>query len=631
MLDDGTMKGVLRGDARIAAHIKALYEHAKEYDRPWNEVYGRLIAFALDSQHYKVEHGFGKETRRIQPKSQILFDLLRHKGAWLKTQPIRVECKPRRPMQDLAPAELCRRLLENVAGDPLKRYKQSRNAAIDSALAASRGVMWAEWSHDAGGLYVCNTDPRHTFVAPGWTHPHDPTCPWVMREKFLTAHELRKKKKSGWRVPADLPTASQPRDVGSGGGDSTTRNVMDETGTTGDFDATPRYRVLITFFRDDPYDHRREEREPLPRDEWYLELPGGDRFPVPVEVDVNDPEWQATLPLDPETGAPPTLVIDREAPAYKRLCVVTFPDAKDGEGVAWKGDWFDGAVNEVEGPVPFPLFWYCSYYHPLRLVGQNDTLLNHTLQLLDNVTMRQAWEQVRQISTLIVTQKGALKDMDGRDFRLTDAPVQVAYADDMMANEAIKVLNASGMNPSLPAFRQMLERAGARVGTGDIPMPADRSRDVAGVTMQALQEMGDMPLRTHKMDLDLEESIFFVALLALMRAYMAEPELVHWTTDQGDPAFAELTGADLSPVHVIVGSSPDWKGLDAERVQAVAQYVGQMAPLPGGLELMAAFASSAGFSATDVQRIQQVAQSLAQQQAAMAAGGGPPPPEGQPQ
>lgn len=633
MLDDGTKVGGLSGNARIHAHVTALRDHAREFYRPWDDIYGRLLAFALDSEHYKREQGFGKETRRIQPKTQLIFDLQRHKGAWLKTQPLSIETRPRQPMDDLGAAEMGKRLLEGFVNDPMKRYKRNRNRAIDSALAASRGVMWAEWSPQAGGLYVCTDDPRLTYVAPGWTDPHDPTCPWVARDMKVTAAFLRRKKKAGWHVPSDLTPDDVKRDTDSGGQDDISRNVGDDIGTVGEGDTTPLYTITRIFFRDDPYDHVRPDMRVLPRDEWYFtDDETGEKVLLPADVDINDPEVQAQVPVSQTTGQPFRLVQEEPQPAYKRLCVVTYPYYQGRNGVAWKGDWFDGAVNEVVGPVPFPLFFYCAYYHPLRLIGTNDTLLNHTLQLLDNVTMRQAWEQVRQMAAIIVTARGVLKDSDGNDFVFTDAPVQMAYAEDAMGAEATKIIQGPGMNSALPAFREMLERAGARVGTGDIAMPSERSRDVAAATMQALQEMGDMPLRTHKMDLDMEESVFLTACLAQMRAYMTDAEMVQWTTDAGDVAMMQVRGSDLVPMNVIVGSNPDWKGVDAERVQAIAQYVGQLATLPAGPQAMAAFAPAAGFGASDVQRIQQWAQAMqmeqaAMQQAAVADGGGSPPSE----
>lgn len=632
MLDDGTRLTGLSGNERIHAHVSALREQAVEYYRAANDLYGKMLAFGLDSEHYKREQGFGRETRRIQPKTQLVFDLLRHKGAWLKTQPLRIEARPRQPMEDLGPAELAKRLLDGVTQDPLRRYKANRSLLIDSALSASRGVMWIEWSPEAGGIYFCNSDPRLTHVAPGWVHPHDPTCPWVQREQTVDAAFLRRKKKAGWHVPSDLEPDDSPRENAAAGQDATTRNVGEDNGAVPESQVVPRYTILKTFFRDDPFDHVRPETLPLPRDEWYfLDDATGDRVPLPLDVDIFDPAAQAQFPVNME-GQPYRLVQEEPQPAYKRLCVVSYPNYKGKNGVAWKGDWFDGAVNEVKGEVPFPLFWYCSYYHPLRLVGTNDVLLNHTTQLLDNVSMRQAWEQLRQMSALLITAKGALKDSDGNDFLFTDAPVQIAYAEDVLAAAETKFVQGPGINPAIVAFRDMLERAGARVGTGDIAMPSNRSRDVAAATMQALQEMGDMPLRTHKMALDDEESVALTAVLALLRAYMTTPEMLQWTTDSGDVAMAQVRGEDLLPMNVIVGSSPEWKSLNAEDVQAVAQYAGQFAAMPNGAQAMAVFAPAAGFKPSDVQRIQQWAAQMAATQQAVPSdggggeGGGPPPP-----
>lgn len=592
---------------RLHALCRGLWEHAREHQRPHDDLYGRLLAFSLDMEHYKRESGaFGRDTRRIQPKTQLLYDLIRHKGSHLKTQPIRIECIPARVSDDLAPAELSRRLLEKLVRDTKRRYRHNRDRAIDSALAASRGVMWASWEPSIG-LRVEASDPRLTFVAPGWVDPHDPCCPWVCREMHVTKQWLESRRAMGWNVPKDLTPSRDP--LLRHGQDPTHFNPGEDGGDAPEDEKEPRYTIVRMFFRDDPLRHVKVGAErPLPRDQWHLAGPDGP-MPIPEGADIHDPVFAESV-----VQAGLTLVISEPEPAYQRLCVVFYPDYKGTNGIAWKGDWFDGAINEVEGHVPMPMFWLAAYQHPLRAIGTNDTLLNHTIQLLDDSAFRQVWEQTRQVSTVLLTQWGALVDGDRQQFRFTDAPVQQAYTNDPIALEQTRFINSPGISPGIATLQAMIERAGARVGTGDIPMPANRSRDIAAATMQSMQEMGDMPLRVHKALVDDAESMFFASWLGLCRAYMSDAEVLHWTTEQGDVRMAQVRGADLVPTSVIVGSSPDWKGLDPERVQAVAQFAGQILSLPGGPIVLPVLAKSAGFSASEVEEMRQMGQMMMMQQ-----------------
>ena len=595
---------------KLHALVKGLHAHAKDYYREDNDLYTRLMAFGMDSEHYKRERGvFSRETRLLQPKTQLVFDLLRHKGSYLKTQPLRIECMPARMATDLAQAELARRLLEHLTRDNKRRYRPNRNRAIDSALTASRGTMWTSWEPGIGTRFRAS-DPRLTFVAPGWSDHHDPCCPWVCEEMRVTRRWLESRRELGWDVPHDLVAAAPPLE--SDAQDPVHRNPDEDGGSVADDEKEPRYTVVRMFFRDDPLRHvRAGEEVPLPRERWRLVGPGGS-IAVPPDFDPADPE---NVRIAEEQGL--TLVISEPAPAYRRLAVVFYPEYQGrSSGIAWKGDWFEGAANAVDGHVPFPLFHLASYQHPLRLIGTNDTLLNRTLQLIDNSLMRQMYEQTRQVSSVLVTQWGALLDADRQQFEFTDAPVQMAYATDIQAAELTRFITSPSVNPAGTVLRDMLERAGSRVGTGDIPMPATRSRDVAGVTMQAMQEMGDMPLRVHKQLLDDEEGMFLTATLCLARAYMTDAEVIQWTTDEGEVEQAELRGVDISPVSVIVGSSPDWRAVDSERVQAVAQLAGQASTMPGGLEILPALARMSGFGHSEVRYLQRMVEGVLQKQEA---------------
>lgn len=188
--------------------------------------------------------------------------------------------------------------------------------------------------------------------------------------------------------------------------------------------------------------------------------------------------------------------------------------------------------------------------------------------------------------------------------------------------EGISWAQAPGMNSALPEFRNMLDRQWSYIGTGDISMPADRSRDIPVGTMEAMQQSGDLPVQMHRDIMSAEEAIAYGCVLDYIRAYRSDKELVQWVTDNGELANAYVSGSDLVDANVIITASADSKIVDADRMQAVAQFVGQMVQMP---ELMAALAPEAGLSPESTRNIQRAVGKMMQQQQQMAmmqSGGG---------
>ena len=100
-----------------------------------------------------------------------------------------------------------------------------------------------------------------------------------------------------------------------------------------------------------------------------------------------------------------------------------------------------------------------------------------------------------------------------RAFELTDQPFQIAYTNDAVTGERIKFFQGPGMNSAMPAFRSILNQQWSFIGTGDITMPAERSRDIAVGTIQAMQQSGDLPVQLHRQGLTSDEAIEYGIVL----------------------------------------------------------------------------------------------------------------------
>jgi hypothetical protein len=590
------------------------WEHRSDYYRNENDLYGRLIAFSLDMEHYRRNHGFQADSRRIQPKGQQLYNLIRHKAALLSTPPINIEARPVQPVADADAAIIARRVIETKLENPMTRYKLVRHRMVLSALGGGRGTVAIEYDRMAGGVVLRNTDPRFLMHTPGFLDMHDPRTPDVIEIVPMRLSAVRRKRASGWSVPADLRADNWKPDHPSGVAQDSHWVELDSEGPNnpsadvGDgTDDDGIVTILKCYSRRDPFSETRAASVPreLPQEQWFWTDDAGQRIPL----------LEAPNPPFPGARLVTTAEDERQLEMYPDgyLCIIA--PFYQGKKPLWTGSWLPDAVNTDVRLRSFPFMDMPGYLHPLRRTGLCDTQLNVTMQQIDNMSFRAAWEQMRMAQLIGVVPFGKLFKSDGRTaFELSDDPIQMAYAMDRLSMEGISWTQAPGMNSALPQFRQMLDRQWSYIGTGDIAMPAERSRDIPVGTIEAMQRTGDLPVQMHRDIMQAEESIAFGVILDYERAYRSDKELVQWVTDSGELASAYVSGSDLVDANVIITASPDWRALDSDRIQAVAQFVGQMAGMP---QLMSAMAPLAGIPPEGVRNIQRaVAQMQMQQQMA---------------
>lgn len=610
-------------ETSIGRYWSKRVDHARTFYAPWNDRYGRMLAFALDMKHYKNERGDTTDRRLVQPKGQALFGLIRHKAAVISGAPIAFKCRPVQPVSDSGRAELSQRLLERVIFDPLLRYKQARHRFVLSALAGGRGVMAIEHLVDDspnGHIAVRVTDPRRFHPAPGFVDIHDRRTPWVVEEVPVTVDWLMQQRENGWDIPGNLAFGIGSDDPAFSGVTQDTDfdlrrdNDGDRPGAD-EWDNQKVVTLIRCYSRRDPWKKtrsvKRREYE-LPRNEWYFADNFGNK--IPAEVDLDDPKFQP--PVSPADMTPMRLVT-REAEMAEELAY------HEGRlSICIKGSdkpVFDDTWTPRTRTFPY-MFMNC-YLHPLRLIGKSDTEANHSLQVIDNAALKNAYDQTRLAQAILVMRKNGLMDTEGRPFRPSDEPLQIAVAGGALDAEAIKFFQAPGMNSTLPQFYQMIQSQWANIGTGDIKMPDNRSRDIPVGTMQALQSVGELPSRVHIEMLQGEEAIGFGTMLDILRDTMTVQDMLSWVTDMGEVQFTEVTGKDMNPVNVVVDAQQDISLMDSDRVQAIAQFMGQVPPPMWG-----ALAKTAGFPPDAIRDLTAFSQQLqAQQQQGVPAPGAPTP------
>jgi hypothetical protein len=185
------------------------------------------------------------------------------------------------------------------------------------------------------------------------------------------------------------------------------------------------------------------------------------------------------------------------------------------------------------------------------------------------------------------------------------------------------------MNPAMPQFQKMIADQWQHIGSGDFSasLGPERSKDIAVGTANLLQQTGDLPVQLHGMMLAQQESIGAVVALAYCRAYMGD-NVVSWVTDEGDAAYAVVRGSDLVPLNVTVRADKEWRQQDTDKAQALAQFLGMLAPLGLPPDVNAALVREAGFSSTAAMKLSEGMQRAAAGPAGIPPGSGPPMNEG---
>ena len=578
-----------KSSRKVHALMKKRWDHMREYWRPQNDMYGRLLAFCLDLEHYKANEGFSKDRRRIQPRTQKQLNLIRHKASLLLRKLPQFDGHAVQPSASGRAAEITRRIVENTFLDPLKDYSDVRGRFIWSVLAGGRGNYAVDW-HPRHGILFRFVDPRRVHITPGHTSMHSPLTPNVTEEVPMRMSEVLAMRRAGWNVPGDLNPDDWKPDYATG-------NMRDDNLVDFSSGASPTLpgadeseesdkivTVLKNWYREDPYQNavRAQSRADLPEDEWHFaDDSTGERIPF----DPMSPE----PPTSQATGAPMRLVTSRvemndpgEGEAGY-LCI-TAPFYQGGKPL-FEGSWTEGALNPSATLSVFPYAEMTCYTHPLRRQGLSDTEATRTLVVVDNSSYRSVYEQMRQSGAIIATEPGALKDSEGNQFQISDDAVSLAYGE-RLSLESLKFHQLPGMNPAAPAFRSMVNESWQSIGTGDFSssLGPERSKDIAASTLSQLTETGDLPVQLHAAALAHQEGLMARAVVDLCRAYMGD-NVVSWVTGNKEAAYATVRGSDLVPLHVSVSADKEWRQQDNDRLQAQSQFIGMVSKL--GLPLQA--------------------------------------------
>lgn len=559
-----------------------LWRDVKKYRESWDKAIGEELDFSLRLKHYVDDTANVRDRRRIQPKGRELYGKLRHKSAQIVKE-MHLDVRPVDQVTDPQSADMAKWVLQSELENPIKDYKTIREGVVLGALAARVWCAALDWHPEIGAfgeIVPRILDPRSLYWTPGWSSPHDLTCPWVIEVKTMRVADIRAMGKfGGWKNTSQVHADSGERKVRSQAGDPSlppgqTRLPADTGNPTGgETDIEARATVLLCWFRD--YENTRTQ----PAGEARI-LPQGDRYMACVSCGYTEKGAGPVADL-PEVGGPcptcgnPLQRIDAEVPTEE---VLTYPKGR----LVICAPFSDVTLYDDKWPYQIrtvPYLVVKAYGHPVELFGQSDTSLDWSLQLISNAMLRLGYEQMAENRDIIIAPEDGLLDASGEPWQFGDAQGRVAYWQGP-GPPNVQHFQGSGLPPAWSTFFGSVQNVLMRdMGTSDIVVGPQETKNIPVGTVQAMEQQGEIPVEHHKQKLWQAESIFFGVWLDMIRELWTEKRLVRMLGPQGQVIFQSLRGMDLPNADVTVSAAPAIDNIDPAEVNALLAVLNAPPPM----------------------------------------------------
>lgn len=612
-------------DADRAKLWKDRWLRAKEFYRPWHDQSRKELAFALKLKHYVADPGNAPDALgRVAFKGRELFSKIRRMVADVTAAPLYIECQPVNPADDdPRTAEDAKFALEHDVRNPDKGFDTFVERLVLGAIAARGWFMAVDYHAECGpyGEILFRTGPLSRLMwDPSVQDPWDPRCRWIIEE--VPEMEVSEAKEA-WKGFAKLNPDGPPP------GESDDFSYSDEAGrvrraaSVEESSYKPDSGTAVILKCWSRHDGTRKkalpESEELPEHAQYMACTA-DGCGFKSDPQAGLPEWGGPCPecLDGSGDLNPLYrvtheTVDRELLAFKqgrRFEVI----APSQDLVGHDGSWPHDLRN-------WPYMVLTRYEHPLDPIGISETALDGNQQVILNALMQRSWQQA-VTSPNILAIRGRLEAADGSDFQITDEPWLLAYwsqADGQ--NGRIEQFKADGIAASTVQVWNLIQNNfRADVGTGDVGVAPDQSKDIPVGTINALVESGSIPTDHLIRRLRSGLSRLFGVVHDLQRATWTVERWVRLTGAEGVESWKRMSGATLPTADVRVSADPMSKRMDVEDAKAIVQWY-QLPPA-----IRRELAPKFGIAPSTVERIEQTEMQLQQQAMEMQAAampGGP--------
>lgn len=607
---------------------------------PFHKAMGEELDFSLKLAHYEDDNDEGKSARRLKPRGQELFNLIRHKAGQISKAKIHLDVRPVDDQYDPDTADVAKHAMEWELFHPQKGYEDKRDRMVMGALSARMWAIGADFNPALGPfgeIVFRNIDGRDLMWAPGFDSPHDPECPWVI-EQFRMRVEDGKNKK-GWRNKESLFGDDGTFSKGPTGGDASLR--PGQTRLAGGNNAPELQGSGETEYFTGIRLWERNIKETEAREEAYRDLDPEEQYMQCGSADGGGCGWRSDtmeqLKLDELPEVHPGMCPECGSDAYRVDAVAVedqvliYPNGKLTIAAP-----LSGVILHI-GDWPYelrtvPVCVFRSYIHPVDPMGQSDTRLNWTMQIAADVTLRLGLEHMMLSKPYQVMPEGA-KDYLGEPWEARDDQGLMIYMGTDAMGQTPHLLQGNGLPPAWNTLHQAIQGVfKANMGTSDMGMTPTQTRDIPVGTIQALIQTGEIPVDHHIEQLRRAESPFFGALFDMIRATYSTARMVRFQNDNKQWDVLTLRGADLPNFDIVVTASPEQSRLAKEEIEALQIFAQTPAPYREFI------AKRLNIPISDVRKIEE-AEALEQQkqmQMQMAAGaampgqGSPPAPNGLP-
>ena len=555
--------------------------YGESYYSDWLDLIDEEVSFVLDQEQHEVDLGHSHNPEELQAKDVTLLSTCRRKWSEISASPINIACWGQDQLADPLSAERTKWALEREVYSPRKMFRRKRNRAIMGAVVGRVWYMHAEWDADLHQIMYGTLAPGDVIKAPGNPDIHDPACPWVLIKKRVTvAAAKRLARAMGQMSEEDIELITADSE---GEGLESQRNSGAESGLTRLDRSNPEGQpatgvqgtlmIVIGMYREDPEQEVLEAHldAPLPLDPedrfmrcWEC---GHETKDHPPDAETGElpatggpcPQCMATAVA--ETGSLPES--DADMPMLERVDdmeqIERFPAHPNGRWiivtkekrlVMYNDDW---PYVKPDGTTlrSYPLAEYKIYDDPRYEIPHSDVSWQWNQQALATYMLQWAVDQMRTSGRIILMPRNAMVDSRGRAFNPTNRLDQIAYMKDPMLAKAVQEFQPRGLAQGwTELYSQVQNSFRSNLGTGEIGLGPNQSKDIPVGTVTAMVESGDVPVN-HSITLVKEEDALFLGVIAdMLQCCWTQADWVRYLGQDGAMAYEYFSGADLTGVDV---------------------------------------------------------------------------------
>jgi hypothetical protein len=585
-------------DFDAAEHVLADYETSRDYFADWHEKIAEEVEMVLDNQHHQDNLGHEKNSNYAQVTDMALLSTARRKWSQMAAAPIYINAFPRDGQTDPLSAERTKWALESEVYSTRRMFRRKRKRAIIGAEVGREWWLTFGWNPKLRAITYDTLPPTDAFRCPGYADAHDPECPWLVLRFRLPVSQIRDRARAYGQLDAEA-IASIAADTGSQTTSSPTGPLpgmvkLDRSNPEGG-PATPREKtavLLVAMYREDPEAAEIEEAlgsSDLAPDDQYMRCwtCGHETTDHPREADGSLPEVGDTCPECMAQDGVESLM----APPLERVSQVESVDvrAKHPNGrwievleeqrlAIYDGDW--PYQKPKGGTLPsFPVGQYRVYDDPRHEIPHSDVSWQWNQALMATYLLQWAVDQMRTSGRVLIFPRGALVDGRGRPFVPNNRIDSIAWIKDPMLAKSIQEFQPRGL-PSgwSELYGSLVNTFRANLGTGELGLGPDQSKNLPVGTAHAIIESGDIPVDDALANIRDEDGHVLEVIAVMLQCCWTEADWVRFLGPQGQVAYEYFSGADLCDVDVMVTGDPAFDVIQSAKLDRMKAWFDMTPP-----------------------------------------------------